>query len=460
MGIYLANRVTSATVDRDLRQVPYRWCAIRYRFPGIALILLPLTGVIALTLGQTTSPFRNTSATTQSDSAPVNHLFTPRPELTDAEYARQAADLRGQYSKPPEQWPPANVDPGVEFHEIGRLPKVQYPVDNPYDKAKEDLGQELFFDPRLSGSGEIACASCHDPDLAWADGRTVSFGHLRHRLRRNAPSIMFSAYEKTLFWDGRADSLEQQIHSPVTTHTEMDGTPETIVQRLNAVPEYRAEFKAVFGTDDIVMDQIVKALATFERSVAKDAGRSLFDRFLGGRTKVLSDSAVRGLHLFRTTARCIECHNGPLFTDGLYHNLGLSQYGQELQDLGRYEITHDPADVGKFRTPTLRNVVRTRPYMHSGLMELDGVISSYNSGMPTLTRTAKFKDDPLFPTKDPLLKPLGLNSVDKADLKAFLDSLSEPPQRMRPPPLPGLDSDPGYEKHPTRKTTATTKKAG
>ncbi len=386
----------------------------------------------------------------------ARHVET-RPELTDAEYKQIADDLRIAYSKPPDQWPKAQIDPGVEFHELGRLPKITFPDDNPPSKAKEDLGQELFFDPRLSGSNEIACASCHDPDLAWADGRTVAFGHLRHRLRRNTPSILFAAFEKTLFWDGRADTLEQQVNMPVTSHTEMDATPEQIVQRVSAVPEYHDQFKEVFGDDQINMVNIAKALATFERSIAQDAGRSLFDRFLSGRTKVLPDAAVRGLHLFRTTARCIECHNGPTFSDGLYHNLGLSQYGRELEDLGRYNITHDPADVGKFRTPVLRNVIRTRPYMHDGIMEIDGVLSSYNSGMPNLTRTAKQLNDPLFPEhKDPLLKPLGLNTNDKADLKAFLDSLSEPTQRMRPPPLPGLDSDPTYIRHPKKASAATT----
>ncbi len=416
------------------------------------MLVIPLIICTAIAFSQT-NPTATPQPATLATSRPIVQI---RPELSEQEYSALAEDLRQKYSKPPSEWPAPQVDPGVNFKELGRLPKVEFPEDNPYSKPKENLGQELFFDPRLSGSGEIACASCHDPDLAWADGRTVPFGHARRRLRRNAPSVLFSAFEGTLFWDGRAASLEQQVNMPVTAHTEMDGNPEQIVNRLNSVPEYRQEFTAVFGTGVITMDNIARALATFERSLAQDTGRSMFDRFLAGRTRVLSASAVRGLHLFRTSARCIECHYGPTFSDGLYHNLGLSLYGQELEDLGRYNITRDPADVGKFRTPILRNVVRTRPYMHSGLMELDGVISSYNTGMPTLARTAKFKDDPLFPIKDPLLRPLGLNAVDKADLKAFLESLDEPPQRMRPPPLPGLDTDPTYVKRPTRTTAPST----
>jgi cytochrome c peroxidase len=326
----------------------------------------------------------------------------------------------------------------VTPRELGLLPSAEYPKDNPYSKEKEALGKALFFDPRLSGSGQIACASCHDPDLAWADGRTTPFGHDRTPLHRNAPSILFSAYAKPLFWDGRASDLEDQFHSPVVAHDEMSGDFEVIEKRLDALPDYRRMFKDAFGTDTISTDDAARAVATFERSISQFAGRSAFDHFLNGKTDALSDSAIRGLDIFRTTGRCMNCHNGPAFSDNQFHDLGLSYYGRKLQDLGRYDITKDPKDVGRFRTPTLRDIGRTRPYMHNGLFDLDGIINMYNAGMATLIpRTDAQKNDPLFPRhKDPLLHPLGLNAQDHADLKAFLESLNEPPLRIRPPQLP------------------------
>ncbi len=413
----------------------------------ISAAVLILCLAVLLGKGQSAG---NTPAVATTE--PVKKVSMGRPVLSEKEYAALAADLRAKYSKPPAQWPKANVDPSVEFHELGRLPKMVYPPTNPFSKQKQSLGQQLFFDPRLSGSSEIACASCHDPDLAWADGRTVPFGHARHRLRRNAPSVLFSGYATSLFWDGRAATLEDQVKMPLQAHNEMDGDAVVVVGRLNDIPEYRQQFKEVFGADQVTIDDVAKAIATFERSLSDDAGRSPFDKFLAGRTKALSDSAVRGLDLFRTTARCINCHSGPMLSDGGFHNLGLSYYGHELEDRGRYNVTLDPKDMGRFRTPTLRNVLRTRPYMHNGIFELEGIISSYNSGMPTLARTAAQKDDPLFPIKDPLLKPLGLNSQEKEDLIAFLTSLSESPRRMRPPPLPGMDDD-GVEIRPRKAAT-------
>jgi cytochrome c peroxidase len=365
-----------------------------------------------------------------------------RPSLTGEQAARRAAELRQAYAKPPAEWPPATVDPGVEFAEIGLLPPVRYPDDNPYSKEKDELGRTLFFDPRLSGSGQIACASCHDPDLAWADGRTTPFGHDRTNLKRNAPSVLLSAYARPLFWDGRAKDLEDQFHSPVVAHEEMNGDIEAVEKRLGAIPEYRAMFKAAFGIEETGTDAAAKAVATFERSIAKVAGRSDFDKFLKGEQKRLSDSAVRGLHVFRTVGRCMNCHSGPALTDNQFHDLGLSYYGRKYQDLGRYVVTRDPKDVGRFRTPTLRDVARTNPYMHNGLFELDGVIAAYNAGMATLTPRGGQVNDPLFPKKDPLLKPLGLNGQDRDDLKAFLESLSEPKLRVRAPTLPGMAAGP------------------
>ena len=387
--------------------------------------------------GRSTTQASSASLTAPATRSAARQRAASRPNASEQHYQQLAIELRAQYTQPPERWPKPLLAKGIEFRELGKLPGVTFPADNPFTREKEALGRELFFDPRLSGSGQIACASCHDPDLAWGDGRTVSFGHGRVALKRNAPSIQFAAFSKTLFWDGRADSLEAQFSGPVLAHDEMAGDSEKIEQRLNAVEGYRKQFKTVFGTDHVTLDDAAKAVATFERAVAQLAGRSNFDKFLDGRTSFMSDSAIRGLHVFRTSGRCLNCHNGPTLTDDQFHDLGLSYYGRKLQDLGRYNVTKDPGDVGRFRTPSLRNVGRTRPYMHNGLFDLDGVIAAYNAGMANLTPSATQRSDPLFPKKDPLLVPLGLTKQEREDLREFLESLNEPPLRLRPPALPG-----------------------
>jgi cytochrome c peroxidase len=356
-----------------------------------------------------------------------------RPALTGEENQKLAAELRAAYARPSAQWPAPNLDDEVKplFNEIGLLPPVKFPTNNPYTDAKAELGKKLFFDPRLSGSGQIACASCHDPDIGWADSRTVSFGHGRKVLKRNAPTILNVGHSQTLFWDGRADSLEEQSIAVMNNEEEMRGSAESVRENLLAIHGYTNEFAAAFGSPDISIGLVGKAIATFERTITSRG--NAFDTFLRGNTNALSDSAVRGLHLFRTAARCINCHNGPNFTDGRFHNEGLTYYGRKFEDLGRYAVTHSAGDVGAFKTPTLRNISNTRPYMHNGLFELDGVLAMYNAGMPNVRPSPKQKDDPLFPKKSPLLKPLGLNTQDIADLKAFLESLGEARFRVRPP---------------------------
>jgi cytochrome c peroxidase len=359
-----------------------------------------------------------------------------RPTLTEQQYQVMANELRAAYTKPQDQWPAATVEPGVEFREIGSLPPVEHPESNPFSKEKADLGKMLFFDPRLSGSGQMACASCHDPDLGWTDGRTVAFGHDRQALKRNSPTLLNSGHNTFQFWDGRAQTLEEQAVMPILADDEMRAAPEVVVSRIATELEYRKAFRDVFGDEKISLDRIAKALATFQRTIV--GGRSQFDQFLGGKKQSLSDEAIRGLHLFRTEARCINCHSGPNFTDNQFHDLGLSYFGRKLEDLGRYNATRRPEDVGKFKTPTLRNITRTPPYMHNGLFDLDGVLNMYNAGMPTLTPTTRQAGDAMFPTKSHLLKELNLSRQELEDLRAFLASLEEPRRRVRAPDLPGM----------------------
>lgn len=367
----------------------------------------------------------------------------PRPTLSEDEYRAQAQSLRLIYAGPATQWPAPDIDESVRAHyvEVGLLPPMPYPADNPYSAAKADLGKQLFFDPRLSGSGQISCSSCHDPDLGWADGRTVSFGHARKVLKRNAPTVQNAGHLPALFWDGRVVTLEQQAEAVLRNDDEMRSHEALISERLSTLPGYTSSFDRVFGGSTVSMARVAQAIATFERTITSRS--SPFDSFLRGDELALSDAAVRGLHLFRTTARCVNCHHGPMLTDSRFHNEGLTYYGRKLQDLGRYEISRHPEDVGAFKTPSLRNIGRTAPYMHVGLFDLDGVLNMYNAGMPTPRQRPEQKDDPLFPHKSHLLIPLGLNKQDLADLKAFLESLTETRQRMMPPELPqGLDAQP------------------
>jgi cytochrome c peroxidase len=363
-----------------------------------------------------------------------------RAERTETERKTIASQLREAYQKQPNEWPAPNVDPGVDWKEIGLLPKVTHPSDNLHSPVKELLGKTLFFDPRLSGSRQIACASCHDPDLGWADGRTTSFGHSRKPLGRNAPSVQFSGHFDSLFWDGRATSLEDQARQVLLNPDEMRAGENDVAQELASIETYRRLFVQAFDDQGVTLDRIAKALACFQRSI--DGGHTRFDAFLRGKKDALSDSELIGMDLFRRDARCINCHHGSLLSDGQFHEVGLSYYGRKFEDLGRYRVTQRPSDVGRFRTPSLRNITTTTPLMHNGLFELPGILNMYNAGMPSLRRKEDQLNDVNFPVKSRHLRALGLNKQDLADVAAFLGTLEEPKRRIRPPELPELQPAP------------------
>ena len=347
--------------------------------------------------------------------------------------------LRAAYAGRPSTWPAATIDVGVAFVELGPVDRPAAPTEGGH-KARVELGRTLFFDARLSGPGQMACASCHDAELGWGDGRATSFGHGFQPLARNAPSILNAAFGRRFFWDGRAASLEDQALAVFENPKEMHASGDAVVATLKGSPGYRELFAAAFGDPEPTLPRTLTAIADFERTITSD-GSSDFDRFLAGDAAALSDAAVRGLDLFRTKARCANCHNGPLLSDGGFHDLGLSYYGRKLQDLGRYEVTKDPADVGRLKTPSLRNVARTAPYMHNGLFDLDGVINMYSAGMVELKRKPEQAEDRLFPTRSPLLRRLDLTAAEKQDLRAFLESLTERRRRVRPPEMPALGAD-------------------
>jgi cytochrome c peroxidase len=347
--------------------------------------------------------------------------------------------LRTEYTKAPAEWPKPTLDEGVIHRELGTPGPVPFPEGMEPTKEKRELGLSLFFDPRLSGSQQISCSRCHDPEKGWSDGRSLATGVFMEQLTRNTPGLQGVGHHQSLFWDGRAPTLEAQAVAVITNPKEMAGDPAVIVDRLIKQKEfYGPKFAAAFGDEDVTFDRIVQALAAFQRGLG--TGRSAFDRFLAGKHDDLSDSALAGLHLFRTQARCLNCHNGPEFTDHRFHNAGLTYYGRRFEDQGRYAVTRKPEDMGKFRTPSLRNVGNTGPWMHNGLFpSMRGILNLYNAGMPRPKPKDHQMNDSLFPETSPLLKPLDLTVEQRADLEAFLMSLDEPSMRVLTPPFPPLN---------------------
>lgn len=290
----------------------------------------------------------------------------------------------------------------------------QIPEDNPLTPERIELGRKLFFDPRLSADHTISCASCHKPELAFSDGQTISAGVGNRKGERHTPALVNLAYGKSFFWDGRVATLEEQVLHPIQNPVEMNLTLEELNARLKRDVSYIAEFHRAFtdrldaNDDGVNSNNIVRALASFIRTLR--FGNSPFDRFQSGDRTALSAEARRGLNLFRGKANCVACHVGPNFTDGQFHNTGVAV---KSGDLGRYAVTGDEKDRGAFKTPTLREVARTAPYMHDGTRAtLEEVVEFYNRGGNRNTNL------------DPELRPLRLTQDEKAALVAFLKSLT------------------------------------
>lgn len=346
------------------------------------------------------------------------------------------AQLRKLYSSgDPKQWPKPLLNKEAEqgFRDIGVPDKMNYPADNPYSEAKKDLGKVLFFDPRLSVSGQIACGSCHEPQLAWGDGKQLANGHDRQFGKRNAMTILNTGYYNSLFWDGRAKSLEDQARFPVQDHLEMNMDLTGMEKKLQNVAGYKALFQNAFGDEKVTLDRIFQAIATFERTVV--SRRSRFDDFVSGKPEALKDEEVLGLHLFRTKAGCINCHNTPLFSDNKFHNDGQTLFGSDKEDLGLYNITKNKEDVGKFRTPSLRDVAFTGPWFHHGnFPSLKDVVLFYHLGNPApIQKKYLGIRDSLLPKTSPMLEKLNLTDREIDALIAFMQSISSTPTRVSAP---------------------------
>jgi cytochrome c peroxidase len=301
-----------------------------------------------------------------------------------------------------------------------RPAEIPFPADNAYSEAKAKLGRMLFFDPILSGSKTRACASCHNPSLSWADGLPRAVGEKQTALPLRTPTLLDVAWNGPLGWDGHFRNLEAVAFGPITSPKNMN-LPEThLIARLAAIPGYVSAFQAAFGEGSVTRKKIEWALATFERSIV--SGEAPFDRWINGDDSAISEQAKRGFDLFNGKANCASCHSGWSFTDGSFHDIGVARGN----DLGRGKLFPKSVKLRyAFKVPTLRDVARRAPYMHDGsIATLEDVIELYDRG--GIAR----------PSRADEIKPLGLSRDEKADLIAFLETLTGAPAPISTPQLP------------------------
>ena len=337
---------------------------------------------------------------------------------------------------------------------LAPLPPVPVPRDNPQTPAKIELGRLLFWDYRLSGDSSMPCAVCHLPDRGWGDGAPLSRGYPGTKHWRNSQTVLNSAYYNKLFWDGSVTSLETQAPAAAEGSVAGNGDSSVMEMRLRFVPEYVEGFKAVFGTDWPRINDAWRAIAAYERTIVSDARKVPFDRHMNGEARALNAAQLAGMKLFYGKAGCIQCHNGPLASDQKYYDTGVpdhpgfqddpllqithrwqhyqrgvpeAMYRGATRDYGLYYQTKNPKDIGKFRTPSLRELKYTAPYMHNGVFTtLQQVVDFYDAGGgKAFNGTA-------------LLKPLKLTADEKQQLVAFLEALSmTEPLVEEKPRLPG-----------------------
>ncbi|HXY14184.1 MAG TPA: cytochrome c peroxidase [Terriglobales bacterium] len=299
------------------------------------------------------------------------------------------------------------------------LPPVPIPPDNPPTAETIALGRRLYYDPILSADNTVSCATCHSPEYGFADPKPVSEGVGKKTGTRNSPSVLNSAYSKLQFWDGRAPSLEKQAEGPVQNPVEMANTLAAVEQRLNANPSYREDFAKAWGEKPITYEMVEKSIASFERTVV--SGNSPFDKWKYGHDEhAVSESVKRGFVVFTSTKKgnCAVCHTVgekyALFTDNQFHNVGVGVDMGQFTDVGLFAVTHSEADKGKFKTPCLRNIGETAPYMSDGsLKNLKEVIDFYigaGNSNPNLDKKIHVLDF--------------LSGQERADLQAFLSALT------------------------------------
>lgn len=369
-----------------------------------------------------------------ADPKPADDLFFQIPDLTKVK--DEAAEIQ--------------VPKGLP----ALTPNAVVPASNPMTAGRIALGKQLYFDPRVSLNGTVSCATCHNPEKGWTDSLPTTIGIGGAANGRNSPTVLNTVYSKVMFWDGRAPSLEAQAQGPVQAATEMGNqTHAQIIERLRTIPGYREQFMKVFGTD-VNMDGFAKAVAAFERTAL--TGNSAYDKYAAGDMKALSESAKRGMMLFGLRldfedefqpqgvvlkkANCSSCHIGVNFSDDQFHNIGVgADKNGKLADLGRWAAeavgAKNPASIGAFKTPILRDITRTGPYMHDGSEDtLEKVVEYYNKG----------GNPNAYLSKD--IKALNLTDQEKKDLVEFMKALDGEVIPVALPKLPpgadGTSPDP------------------
>ncbi len=310
-----------------------------------------------------------------------------------------------------------STSPSDEYRKPDTPP---FPSDNPYSEASVELGRTLFFDPRLSESNFISCASCHNPAFAWGDGMPTATGHGMKKLGRRTPTILNLAWAEALFWDGRAGTLEEQALGPIEAPGEMALPLDQLVARLRSIPEYGGLFEAAYPGEGITTSTIARAIANFERTVV--SAEAPFDAWVAGDESAISPAAKRGFAIFEGKGNCAACHSGWRFTDDSFHDIGVA-----TEDLGRGAL-FEGIDVLEhaFKTPTLRNVDRRAPYMHNGSeRSLGDVVDLYDAGGRLKRRSLSAE-----------IRPLGLTEAEKNDLVEFLRSLTSDDDPVAVPAAP------------------------
>lgn len=300
-----------------------------------------------------------------------------------------------------------------------RPSEIPFPTSDPYSEAKAHLGRMLFFDPILSGSKTQACASCHNPALSWQDGLARGMGANNEPMETRTPTLLNVAWVPKLGWDGHFRNLESVAFGPITNPDIMNMPEKELIARLSVIPGYVAAFRAAFG-NGISKNNIEQALATFERSIV--AGQAPFDRWIDGDRNAISPAAKHGFDLFNGKAHCSACHSGWSFTDSSFHDVGVATGN----DIGRGRLFPTSTSLRyAFKTPTLRDVDRRAPYMHDGSVKTLGqVVDLYNRG--GINRPSRAED----------IRPLGLTAQEKADLIAFLHTLTGTPETIALTSLP------------------------
>ena len=420
----------------------------------------------------TAKPAEGPASTRSADPVPQSGIV-PNQQVAVVKEEIKGGEATGGPTPFDYLWQPTQGEPTDEVVEVevpAGLPSlttgVNVPAHNPITKAKLELGKQLYYDQRISKNSTVSCATCHNPDKGWTDHMPTSAGIGGQFGGRNSPTVLNTVYGKSMFWDGRSPSLEGQAQGPIQNKIEMgDQTYKEIVTRLRAIPGYQAQFKKVFGTD-VTLDGMAKAIATFERTAL--SGNSAYDKYQNGDYKALTEAEKRGMVLFGLQqppddeqkvsvtlkkAQCTSCHVGSNFTDEQFHNIGVGydDKAKQFADLGRWAISPIGAkfqsELGSFKTPTIRDIVNTYPYMHNGTEKtLEEVVDYYDRGGNAN------------PTLDKDMKKLNLTAQEKRDVVAFMKALTGQPVKVALPTLPpgadGKSPDPSLALMPPSKATA------